>query len=56
MKVYEQVARLLSGYAVDTVFGLLGDANMYVCSAFEAAGGRLVRTSHEAGAVSMADT
>ena len=56
MKVYEQVARLLSGHSVDTVFGLLGDANMYVCSAFEAAGGRLVRTSHEAGAVSMADT
>ncbi|WP_158169793.1 thiamine pyrophosphate-binding protein [Mycolicibacterium smegmatis] len=56
MKVYEQVARLLSRHSVDTMFGLLGDANMYVCSAFEAAGGRLVRTSHEAGAVSMADT
>lgn len=56
MKVYEQVARLLSQLSVDTMFGLLGDANMYVCSAFEAAGGRLVRTSHEAGTVSMADT
>lgn len=56
MKVYEQVAMLLSQLSVDTMFGLLGDANMYVCSAFETAGGRLVRTSHEAGAVSMADT
>lgn len=56
MKVYEQVADLLSQLSVDTMFGLLGDANMYVCSAFETAGGRLVRTSHEAGAVSMADT
>jgi thiamine pyrophosphate-dependent acetolactate synthase large subunit-like protein len=56
MKVYEQMARLLSQLSVDTMFGLLGDANMYVCSAFEEIGGRLVRTSHEAGAVSMADT
>lgn len=56
MKVYEQVAGLLSRLSVDTMFGLLGDANMYVCSAFEVAGGRLVRSSHEAGAVSMADT
>jgi thiamine pyrophosphate-dependent acetolactate synthase large subunit-like protein len=55
MKVYEQVVALLSGRDVRTMFGLLGDANMYLASAFEAAGGRFVRASHEAGAVSMAD-
>lgn len=55
MKVYEEVVSLLSQYQVHTMFGLLGDANMYLASAFEAAGGRFVRASHEAGAVSMAD-
>ena len=55
MKVYEQVAALLSQHGVHTMFGLLGDANMFLASAFEAAGGRFVRASHEAGAVSMAD-
>lgn len=55
MKVYEQVAALLSQLQVHTMFGLLGDANMFLASAFEASGGRFVRASHEAGAVSMAD-
>lgn len=55
MKVYEQVAALLSQHHVHTMFGLLGDANMFLASAFEAAGGRFIRASHEAGAVSMAD-
>jgi thiamine pyrophosphate-dependent acetolactate synthase large subunit-like protein len=55
MKVYEQVAALLIERGVGTMFGLLGDANMYLASAFEAAGGRFVRATHEAGAVSMAD-
>lgn len=55
MKVYEQVAALLSERGVQTMFGLLGDANMYVSSAFEASGGRFIRVAHEASAVSMAD-
>ena len=55
MKVYEQLASLLSDHGVDTVFGLMGDANMYVSSAFETRGGHFVRVAHEAGAVSMAD-
>lgn len=55
MKVYEQVVALLSQQHVHTMFGLLGDANMYLASAFEATAGRFVRASHEAGAVSMAD-
>jgi thiamine pyrophosphate-dependent acetolactate synthase large subunit-like protein len=55
VKVYQQVADLLAQRGVRTMFGLLGDANMYFASAFEAAGGRFVRATHEAGAVSMAD-
>lgn len=55
MKVYEQVATLLSEHHVHTMFGLLGDANMYVASAFEASGGHFVRAAHEVGALSMAD-
>lgn len=55
MKVYQQVAGLLTEYGVRTMFGLLGDANMYVASAFEDSGGRFVRVTHESGAVGMAD-
>ncbi|MBB5157343.1 thiamine pyrophosphate-binding protein [Saccharopolyspora phatthalungensis] len=55
MKVYEQLASLLQAHGVDTVFGLMGDANMYLTSAFELDGGRFVRAVHEAGALSMAD-
>ncbi|GAA3853942.1 thiamine pyrophosphate-binding protein [Amycolatopsis tucumanensis] len=55
MKVYEQVSSLLRASGVDTVFGLMGDANMYVSSAFENQGGQFVRVAHEAGAVAMAD-
>ncbi|MDX2358956.1 thiamine pyrophosphate-binding protein [Dietzia sp. PP-33] len=55
MKIYEQVSASIAAHEIDTVFGLLGDANMYVASAFEANGGRFVRVAHEASAVAMAD-
>jgi len=55
MKVYEQLSAALMDHGVDTMFGLLGDANMYVAGAFQGGGGRFVRVAHEAGAVSMAD-
>lgn len=55
MKVYRHVAALLAQHGVHTMFGLLGDANMHLASAFESNGGRLVRAAHEVGAVSMAD-
>lgn len=55
MKVYQHVAALLARHGVTTMFGLLGDANMYVAGAFEDAGGTFVRVAHEASAVSMAD-
>ncbi|MCR1783782.1 thiamine pyrophosphate-binding protein [Nocardioides carbamazepini] len=55
MKIYEQVSALLAKHGTDTMFGLMGDANMYVAGAFENGGGRFVRVAHEAGAVAMAD-
>ncbi len=55
MKVYQHLATLLAEQGVQTMFGLLGDANMYVAGAFEDAGGRFVRVAHEASAVCMAD-
>ena len=55
MKVYQHLAALLAADGIDTMFGLMGDANMYVSSVFEQSGGRFVRVAHEAGAVSMAD-
>ena len=55
MKVYQQLSATLMEHGIDTMFGLIGDANMYVAGAFEGSGGRFVRVAHEAGAVSMAD-
>lgn len=55
MKVYQHVAALLAQHGADTMFSLLGDANMHLVSAFETEGGHVVRTAHEVSAVSMAD-
>lgn len=55
MKIYKQVSGLLRAQGVDTMFGLMGDANMYVSACFEDGGGRFIRVAHESGAVSMAD-
>jgi len=55
MKSYQVLAQMLRDYGITTMFGLLGDGNMYVSAAFEEIGGRLVRVTHEAGAVAMAD-
>lgn len=55
MKVHTAVARALQDNGQDTIFGLLGDANMQYCAEFIDAGGRFVGAVHEGGAVSMAD-
>lgn len=48
-------ARALSALGVDTVFGVMGDANLFIADSFvRVGGGRFVSTSHEAGAVLMA--
>lgn len=56
MKGYEAVARTLVDLGVDTVFGLMGDANMqYLTELMAGHGVRYVAAVHEAGATSMAD-
>lgn len=56
MKVHAAVARALKDGGVDTVFGLMGDANMrHVVSYLEDQQGTFVSAVDEGGAVSMAD-
>ncbi|MFE7243002.1 thiamine pyrophosphate-binding protein [Streptomyces sp. NPDC057580] len=56
MKVYQKVTAALLEQGVDTVFGLMGDANMlYLCDYIER-GGRFVPVVHEGSAVGMADS
>jgi acetolactate synthase I/II/III large subunit len=55
MFVHEAMANALAASGVDTMFGLIGDANLFFTQAFvEAEGGRYVSAVHEASAVMMA--
>jgi thiamine pyrophosphate-dependent acetolactate synthase large subunit-like protein len=48
-------AAALRDNGIDTMFGVMGDANMYIVNSFhQEAGGRFISTSHESGAVLMA--
>ncbi|MFE9926453.1 thiamine pyrophosphate-binding protein [Streptomyces sp. NPDC005774] len=55
MKVFHVLADALAAHGVDTVFGLMGNANLLYLPAFAEGGGRFVPVVHEAGAVAMAD-
>ena len=56
MKVYEALASYFGEEGVDTVFGLLGDANMFWMTAMaDVAGAQLIHARHENAAVAMAD-
>jgi thiamine pyrophosphate-dependent acetolactate synthase large subunit-like protein len=56
MKAYRCLARSLRDHGVDTMFGVLGDANMlHVHDFTEHEGGHYVSAVDERGAVSMAD-
>jgi acetolactate synthase I/II/III large subunit len=56
LKVYELIADAVAAHDVDTVFGLLGDGNMYALAALvDRHGTRLVNARHENAAVLMAD-
>src|SRR5215212_2743139 len=55
MKGYTAIARALREAEVDTVFGVMGDGNMYYLAAFQDDGGRYVSAVDEGGALSMAD-
>lgn len=55
MMIYRALAETLVRHGVNTLFGLMGNANLLYLPAFGEAGGRFVRVAHEAGAVAMAD-
>jgi len=53
--VHEAVARALIDNGVDTIFGLMGDANMYMIDSFiRDFGGRFISAANESGAAMMA--
>lgn len=55
MRVHQAIARALTDNGVDTMFGLCGDANMFMVDSFvHDCGGTFVSTSHEVGAALMA--
>lgn len=55
MKVHEALARGLADFGTDTVFGLIGDANLFLVDSFvRGQNGTYVGAVHEAGAVLMA--
>lgn len=55
MKVLEVLAHGLADHGVDTVFGLLGDGNLFMVDSFvRSRKGRYVAAAHESGAVLMA--
>lgn len=51
MKVHESLAQGILDAGTPVVFGLLGDANLFIMDSYEKAGGRYVAFAHESGAV-----
>jgi acetolactate synthase I/II/III large subunit len=55
VKVHQAIAYALAANGIDTLFGLMGDGNMFMCEAFiRECGGRFVAAAHEGGAAMMA--
>ena len=55
MPVYAAAARGLADYGVSTLFGLVGDANLFMADSFvRERGGRFVAAAHESNAALMA--
>jgi thiamine pyrophosphate-dependent acetolactate synthase large subunit-like protein len=55
MLVSDAVAKVLTEFGADTVFGVVGSGNFHVTNALIARGARFVPARHECGAASMAD-
>lgn len=56
MLFHQAIAKALGDQGITTIFGVLGDANLYMMDSFErAAGGRFHSMSNEAGAVLAAN-
>lgn len=49
MKTHEAVAAALIDHGVDTVFGLVGDANLYIMESFRQRGGEFIPLANESG-------
>lgn len=55
MTVHAAIAQALADHGVDTIFGLIGDANLFMVDSFvRNHGGRFVASANEAGATLMA--
>ncbi|HLQ84911.1 MAG TPA: thiamine pyrophosphate-binding protein, partial [Salinisphaeraceae bacterium] len=55
MKVYEAIARTLADIEVTQLFGLIGDANLFLVDSYiRDCKGQYIPAVHEAGAVQMA--
>lgn len=55
MYAYQSIARSVSDHGIDTMFGLMGDANLFMVDSFvRDAGGRFVPAAHEGSSVLMA--
>ncbi len=55
LQVHRALARSLADHGIRTLFGLIGDANLFMVDSFvREQGGRFVAAAHEAGAVLMA--
>ena len=55
LKVHQAIARALADNGVDTIFGLVGDANLFMIDSFvHDCGGTFVAAAHEAGGALMA--
>lgn len=56
MKFHSAAAAALRDHGIDVLFGVMGDANMYIANSFHQEwGGRFCSSSHESGAVLMAN-
>jgi thiamine pyrophosphate-dependent acetolactate synthase large subunit-like protein len=56
MRFHEAVARALADNGVKTIFGLIGDANLYMMDSFtRTVGGQFYSVAHEAGAILAAN-
>lgn len=55
MKIYQAFAAALAEHGVETIFGLMGDANMLYLTDYQVNGGRFVPVVHEGSSVGMAD-
>lgn len=55
IRTFEAIARAVADSSIDTMFGLIGDANLYFVDSFiRECGGRFISSANEGGAVLMA--